>query len=133
MKKIMSGWLFPVGLFSVGVIYVTLLWHFKKNITFEVWWNQVIAFVFPSMIWLIIKSMIASGELETPQQTRSRKWREADAARTAQEEYEALSPEGKLLHKLTEKQAQTEANTNAIYRMMMGGAIGYLVYYFWPF
>ncbi len=85
--------------------------------------------ILPLTIWLLCKT----GVIETPQRTRARKWREADAALSAQEEHETLSPEGKLLHKLTEQQAKTEANTRAIFGVIMGGAIGYLVFYFWLF
>ncbi|WP_417386930.1 hypothetical protein [Gimesia sp.] len=85
-------------------------------------------------LWGCIKFAIWSGLVESPEQTRERKELEkTKSSPLTHDEYQSLSPEGKLLHKMTEKQTQTEANTRAIAAMILGGAIGYLVFCYWPF
>lgn len=96
----------------------------------ESWMYPVLCLIFlVGFFWIAIKT----GWVETPKKTKERKINEDDEVIRKKEEYESLSPEGKLLHKLTEKQAQTELYTRAIYGAIMGGAIGYLIFYFWPF
>ena len=84
-------------------------------------------------LWVIVKVLTLTGLVETRKQTLERKMREADHEAIEISRYRKLSEEGKLLYELNKKQDQTEANTRAIYGMILGGAVGYLVIYFWPF
>lgn len=86
-------------------------------------------FVLPLAIWCLVKL----GVIETPKMSLERKMREADQEAAEISRYRKLSEEGKLLYKLNKNQEKTEANTRAIYGMLIGGAVGYLVFYFWPF
>lgn len=124
MQNFIKSWKFPVALITPGVFYTALIAMTRKDMPLEEWWNKVILFVFFPII------IVIASRFETPGMTRNRKTKER---LKEAEKYADMTPEVKLLHKLTEKQTQTEANTRAIYAMIMGGAIGYLVFYFWPF
>lgn len=123
----------PSAWVILGILYVVYFAKTQNDVEFKDWYDKVIVFVFPPMLWLILKSMIATGELETPSMTRERKRKEAEQEEAELSRYQNLSEEGKLLYELNKKQAKTEENTRVIYGMIFGGAIGYLVFYFWPF
>ncbi|QDU53544.1 hypothetical protein [Gimesia panareensis] len=66
---------------------------------------------------------------DLPSEHQRRKIREQKET----ERFENLSEEGKLLYELNKKQEMTQKNLRIIIGMIFGGAIGFLVFFFWPF
>lgn len=111
-----------------GTSYVSFLLIFKKGISFEDWWEQVVLFVFFPVL------IVIATRFESPKTTRERnrliEQQEAEDEAREISYYRSLSEEGKLLYDLNQKQEKTEAYARSIYGAIVGGAVGYLIYYF---
>lgn len=73
----------------------------------------------PIFIFILVKA----GVIESPGKTKARKWREADEALTAKEEYDSLPPQAKLLYKMNQNLESINHHVRALYFFIIWGAI----------
>ncbi|MCA9014011.1 MAG: hypothetical protein KDA77_01655 [Planctomycetaceae bacterium] len=101
-----------------GTSYVSMLLIFKKDLSFDVWWDKVILFVFFPVL------IVATTRFESPKTTRERnrriEHREAD-------QFATMTPELQQLH-IHAKNKVAEFNFNLVIFLITSIASGYLIY-----